>query len=144
MSGILGTPASLFQDLTLLTQIVVFLLITWGYRTVKRKQRLTHGSIMGAAFVLHLISISLIMIPSVFLHFPILIGSATGGVLITWIHIGFGIASMIIGGYLVTMWRFQSPRLVECMRRRRFMLAAFLLWFISLLMGIGFYGYYFI
>jgi hypothetical protein len=96
MSGILGTPASLFQDLTLLTQIVVVLLVIWGYGTARRKHLLTHGYIMSAAFVLHLISVSLIMIPSVFIHFPILIGSTTGGVIITWIHIGLGIATMII------------------------------------------------
>jgi hypothetical protein len=143
MSGILGTPASLVQDITLLTQIGILILLLWGFYEVKGKRFMKHGYIMSGAIILHSVTILLVMIPSFILHFQLLF-DASVGVIITWVHVLVGSVTLVLGGYLLRVWRFRrsSPR--ACMQRRWMMIPLFIFWTISLVFGIAFYGYFFL
>lgn len=144
MSGILGTPASLSQDITLLTQIALLALLILGFREVKKKRLMKHGYIMSGAIILHSITIVLIMIPSFILHFQLLIEDFSLGVIITWIHVLLGIGTLVLGGYLMSAWQFRQSFLIACRRRRQLMIPLFVSWFFTLIFGVAFYWYFFL
>lgn len=144
MSGILGTPASLSQDITLLTQIALLALLIWGFREVKKKRLMKHGYLMSGAIILHSITIVLIMIPSFILHFQLLIEDFSLGVIITWIHVLLGIGTLVLGGYLMSAWQFCQSSLIVCRRRRQLMIPLFVSWLFTLIFGVAFYWYFFL
>lgn len=142
MSGLLGTHAGLVQDITLVLQISIMFLLGFGYYLVRKKHIQNHGVITTIALLLHTSNILLTMLPS---FMNILNASFDGlsfGVMVTYIHGILGIVAEMLGLWVVINWRFQS--IVLCAKRKVFMKVTFVSWFLSLILGITFYAYYYI
>lgn len=140
MSGIFGTNAVLITDINLLIQIISFLMLLtgWIYKT-KGKFRI-HGSFMGLAVFLHLISFLLAMGPSFIGGFEFFTtDTSLTGVQTMWVHAIAGAVALILGIVLVVAWILKSSNVKACIRRKRLMDITALLWTVSLIFGIATY-----
>lgn len=128
---------TLIATASLIIQIVVLILLVVGY-TYKRKTKFySHGIIMAASVVLHLITIFAVMMPSFVLGVipyyvisePLMLTSLTG-----IIHGVLGIAAIALGIYLVAAWAFRK-NVQGCFKRKIIMRTTIILWFASLILG---------
>lgn len=144
MSWFLGTRADPLKDLTLIMQVIILIVLFIGYIFKKDGKLMKHGATMSTAVLLHTISILLVMIPSLAMGFALLFDFSQIGVIITWIHILAGIFAWIFGLYLVSVWRFRPPPLMNCVKKKKFMKPLLILWILALILGIAFYVYYYV
>ncbi len=137
MAGIFGTKAALITDLTLLIQIVAFILVLGAIAYSSKRKYKVHGSIMGAAVLLHFITFVASMGPSFVIFFTFFVAETfQSGVSAIWIHVFGGVISMILGFFLVLSWIRNVSSLKPCFRRKRIMYATLIFWAISLVFGI--------
>jgi uncharacterized membrane protein YozB (DUF420 family) len=140
LSGIFGTSASLMNDLTLLIQIVSFVLVLGAMAYKVKKKWKIHGFIMGAALVLHFINFLMAMLPSFMLHFSLYAtGTSYLFVQTLWIHAISGGLVLVLGFFIMIPWIPKPSSLKHCFRRKRLMDATVLLWAVSLAFGIATY-----
>lgn len=140
---------SLFGDLFLLlatfslaVQVVVLLLLLYGYRLKVKNQLMRHARVMTAALALHLAMIFTVMIPSFVLALiPVFIIPHVLGFtsIATLIHVLLGVAAVSLGLYLVLSWRFRGG-LEGCFARKKFMAAAMTVWVSALVFGVALYS----
>ena len=63
--SLFNSSAPLYADLTLVLQVVIFVLLVGGTIIAKLRRGFNkHGVVMGIAVVLHMLSIVVVMIPS--------------------------------------------------------------------------------
>jgi len=114
--------------------VLVLLLVGFGF-----KQRLRfrlHGIFMLTAVTLHLILIGSIMVPS---FVAIYIEKApTLTILFAPFHAATGTATAILGIWIVGGWRLR-PSTKFCAPKRKFMRATFILWIVTISLGVIFY-----
>jgi uncharacterized membrane protein YozB (DUF420 family) len=125
---------------SLVIQLVVLglLLGGWWLKTVKKLRQ--HGITMLAAVVLHAVMVFAWMIPI----FNSLFGSlgainlADMFTVIILVHAFTGIASTILGIWLVASWRLQA-NMKTCFAKKNVMWVTLVLWLIALVIGIYLY-----
>ena len=145
MSGILGTKASLLYDNNFILQIVIVILISVSYFLKRKKKYVKHGAIMTGAVIVHAALIIFVMGPSFIIYFGLLISPPTNlGIIVTWIHVILGITSMILGIFIVTKWNFRNPTRLTCIQRKKWMKPTMITWVTALILGIGFYIFYYL
>ncbi len=139
MSGLLGTRAPVSSDLNLILQIALLALLLTGFIFGKRKTGSglkLHGRLMTILVALNALAILLIMGPSLFTNFGAAVGEiSTFGFPLTLLHHSIGLIAEILGAVLVFK-KFGNVR--------RWMQTTFVLWFVALLFGIGFYIVYYL
>jgi hypothetical protein len=139
MSGLFG-KAPVTSDIGLLLEVGVIATLLIGRFIFARKGRvISHGYALTIAIVLHAISVASIMIPS----FANLINNPltdffSPAMILTWIHAPLGLLVLILGIYLVLDWRFRPPQ-DTCYKRVKLMRPLWLLWMLSVTMGIVMY-----
>ena len=122
VSGLFGTNAVLIVDLTLLIQIIAFILLTGALYYKAKKNFKLHGSLMGVAFIG---------------GFSYLTGEINNiGVQTLWVHAVTGVLSLILGFFLLIAWLPKYTDISGCFKRKRLMDATTLLWSVSLVFGI--------
>ncbi|MHA2142844.1 MAG: hypothetical protein ACXADF_12710 [Candidatus Thorarchaeota archaeon] len=125
--GLFGTPASVIIDVNLIIQWVVFVIILLGY--VKKKPLETHGRLMVTVTIINLLTVLLIMGPSLILNWGLL-------PLEVLPHSAVGIIAIILG--LLFGFRFlMATRTGEPLAcgNRRMMRIAFVLWIVPVFFG---------
>jgi uncharacterized membrane protein YozB (DUF420 family) len=137
MAGLLGTTASLSIDLNLILQIVMLIIIGVGFFYKRAKNYRMHGSFMGVAVILHILSFTTVMGPRFRQNFNLLTTATSElGVQTIWIHIIPGTTALILGILLVGAWAIRPSNIAGCFRRKRIMDITITLWLISLIFGI--------
>ncbi|MFX1566693.1 MAG: hypothetical protein ACFFCH_11955 [Promethearchaeota archaeon] len=139
-----GSTAQLIFDINLIIQIILILLLTIGVfqkRTLKY-----HGTIMGVATLSMLVTVLLIMGPSLATNLPVLILFPTSmGSLVTLVHVFFGSIVLIIG--LIFTMRFlyfaTSKKPLVCGTRTQ-MRIQITIWFLAFLFGLAFFVYFYV
>jgi uncharacterized membrane protein YozB (DUF420 family) len=129
----------LVSTLSLIVELVVLGLLTFGYTLKRKKKFRQHGITMTTALVLHLITIFSWMIWS-FTSF-LSAGSVDYGnllVLVILAHVTFGIIAASLGVWLVASWHLQTD-VQKCFARKRIMLTTIALWSVAILLGIVLY-----
>lgn len=140
MTGIFGTEALLQADINLLLQIAMFLIIVISLVYKNKMKFKIHGTLMGTAVILHLISLFAVMGPSFSQAYDYFTAATSDlGVQTTWIHAIPGAVAMILGIFLVAAWALRPSNLAACSRRKRLMDITTLLWLVSLIFGIASY-----
>jgi len=140
LSGIFGTNAVLITDINLMIQIISFIILLAGLVYKAKSKFKLHGSFMGLAVFLHLISFLLAMGPSFIDGFDFFTtDTSLAGVQTMWVHAIAGAAALILGIVLVVAWILQSSNIKACIRRKRLMDITALQWTISLIFGIATY-----
>jgi uncharacterized membrane protein YozB (DUF420 family)/desulfoferrodoxin (superoxide reductase-like protein) len=140
IGGLVNPNATFSADLTLLLQIVVFLVFLAGFVLVRaRRDYAKHGAIMGVAIALHTVSILMVMVPSLLSSgglFENLLGSLQLAVLA---HVAFGILVEILGLYVVLTWALRYKDVKPCFKRKKIMRAVAVCWTIALILGVYVY-----
>jgi uncharacterized membrane protein YozB (DUF420 family) len=129
----------LVSTLSLIVELVVLGLLTFGYTLKRKKKFRQHGITMTTALVLHLITIFSWMIWS-FISF-LSAGSVDYGnllVIVILAHVTFGIIAASLGVWLVASWHLQTD-VQKCFGRKRIMLTTIALWSVAILLGIVLY-----
>jgi len=129
----------LVSTLSLIVELVVLGLLTFGYTLKRKKKFRQHGITMTTALVLHLVTIFSWMIWS-FTSF-LGAGSVDYGnllVLVVLAHVTFGIIAASLGVWLVASWHLQTD-VQKCFGRKRIMLTTISLWLTAILLGIVLY-----
>lgn len=127
MDGLLGTRAGLQADLNLLFQVVIFLLLIFGYVFAKKRNLPSHETIMKVVAAMNLASIFIVMAPSIVINLlPLLtyypaIGSTTLG------HALIGGSATVLG----TTWGFRKFRNIKM-----WMKVTIILWLLGFFLGI--------
>ena len=139
MAGFLG-KAPLTSDIGLVLEIaVLILLFVARYKLARSGKTVAHGCTVTVAFVLHSISVIVVMIPSFARSLDIFISDFfSPAIIATWVHVPLGFVVLILVAYLISEWRFQSPQVV-CYRRVKLMRPLWLLWAFSVVLGILLY-----
>jgi len=125
--GIFGNSASIFVDLNLIAQMATLVLLVVGY-TKKRSLKL-HGRIMSTVTLITLVTILLVMGPSLVLEFRTYESTIL-------IHAGAGSVATLLG--LIFSVRFnralRSGKPLYC-GKKNMMRLAFILWLFPILGG---------
>lgn len=140
MTGIFETGADLQIDINLALQLVMFVIVAVSLFYKNKKKFRMHGTLMGAAVVLHIVSFLAVMGPIFFGNFSDFVDyMAYLEVQTTWIHAAAGATAMILGAMVVGLWALNPSDVASCSRRKRLMDVTFLFWLISLLFGVATY-----
>ncbi|MCW3980353.1 MAG: hypothetical protein NWF11_02650 [Candidatus Bathyarchaeota archaeon] len=120
-------------------QIIILVLLLVGVGIKRRQKHVLHGITLLAAVILNLLSFVLIMFPSlirmeIISTQPLYIIS-----LATLIHSAIGIVVIILGIWLVSVWRLQS-NLKNCFKNKKLMRLTTAMWLSALLIGFLLYS----
>jgi uncharacterized membrane protein YozB (DUF420 family) len=143
MSSASGSNVPILYTANLILQVAMLLLLIVGRSLAKNKKFRSHGLMMTAATVLHVVSILLVMAPSFVRYFGVLLGRPNFGIVVTWIHVITGTLAAALAIFVVARWRLQKSTAV-CIKRKQLMKPLLLLWATALLLGIGFYVFYYV
>ena len=136
----MGTNADLGADINLILQIIIFLLLIIGLVYKNKRKFRVHGSIMGIAVILHVLTFLTVMVPPFFEGFNYFITATSDfRVQMTLAHAVPRAIAMILGIVLVEMWAIHPSNIATCSRRKRLMDITSVLWLVSLVFGIATY-----
>jgi hypothetical protein len=123
------------STLSLVVDLVVLSLLTFGYNLKRMKKYRQHGITMTTALALHLITIFTWMIWSLINFFssaPVDFGNFLH--LTALAHAALGTIAASLGIWLVGAWHLQTD-VQKCFPRRRIMLVTITLWITAILLG---------
>jgi len=128
------------STISLVIQIIVLGLLIGGYLVKRQKKYRQHGIIMLSGLVLHIISILLVMVPSLSAFFGgfVMLNFADPLVIAIMVHVTAGLLAALLGVWLVSSWHLQSS-MQTCFRKKRVMDVTLVLWFLAISLGIGLY-----
>jgi uncharacterized membrane protein YozB (DUF420 family) len=127
--------ASLAQTLDLGIQLGVLVMITAGFLFFRRKKYLWHAQILTMAFFMIVTSFLLVMVQSLSVTYATFLDQQTVVFdTVSMAHIPFGIAGLILGGFLVGRWARNNFSLRD-MKAPRLMRATLSLWVINIVLG---------
>ncbi len=132
--GFLGIGGNLLVDLTLVIEILFYILLCLGVTAQLRKQYKWHDCFQIPVVVLNLFFIALVMIPTIM---AIISNGAAGMPPLVLAHAGVGVLAQLVAVYCLLAGLKILPRKIGVLRW--FMWTAFVLWTITLLLGIGLY-----
>ena len=139
--SLFNNPYLLFATLSLTLQVIVMLLLLYGYWLKRNAKFVQHAQVMTTALILHLALIFTIMLPALILALiPIFIIPRLFELtsLVTLIHASLGAAAVSLGLWLVLSWR-RGGGLEGCFKRRKIMFAASSVWLAALFFGFALY-----
>ncbi len=127
---------------SLVVQIAVLFLLTFGFMLKRKFRYLQHGFVMAAAVFIHLLMVFVLMIPSFVLAVVpdfIVISPLELTSIVGLIHGVLGSVSIVLGVWLVAAWRFKRD-FNGCFARKRLMTPTLAVWVTALVFGVALYG----
>ena len=141
---IFGTLSAVLFDANLIIQIVLLIWLIFG--ALNKRELKRHGTIMAIGAISNLVTILFIMGPSLIRNLPALVTPpVTLGVVITVAHAILGLVA-ITGGLLFSLrfvLQLRAKQPLAC-GKRWMMRTEITLWLVTLLLGIGFYAFYYL
>jgi uncharacterized membrane protein YozB (DUF420 family) len=138
----LTNPVAMIITTSLVIQIVVLILLVYGYWLKKKMKFRSHGIVMALAIATHLAMVFYVMIPSfVEAVIPDYVVPTPLGItsLVGLIHGILGTAALSLGVWLVVSWRFRR-NLKDCFSKKKYMCKTLNIWIASLVFGIILYA----
>ena len=123
------------STISFIIELVVLGLLTFAYMLRGQKKYRQHGITMTTALVLHLITIFSWMLWSLIGYFfpgPVDYGNLL--VIVTLLHVTFGIIAASLGIWLVASWHLQVDMQI-CFARKKIMLTTITLWLAAIFLG---------
>ena len=141
----LGHPRFPETDLNLILQLISLLIIFVSLYYKKKQKLKLHGTIMGVAVIMHLVSFLLVMGSKFFTYFDFYsTQTSILAVQTAWIHVFPGIIALVLGLFLVTVWAINASNVKDCYNRKRIMDVTLVLWLFSLIFGIITYALFYL
>jgi plastocyanin/uncharacterized membrane protein YozB (DUF420 family) len=146
MKGFLGTGATFRADINLVLQILMGLALLVGWRLARRKNFGAHGVCQSAVMIFNLILIGMIMLPAFNRQVQPKIPSGLNDAyyLTAAIHAGLGTLAELFGLYVVLVATKLLPVALQFKNWKRWMRMTLALWWITLLVGVGTYYYWYL
>lgn len=136
----LGHPILFNTTFNLVLQIITLGLIFLSLYFKMKNNYKIHGTTMGVALILHVLTFLLIMGPIFFENYSFFSTETSFNyVQTTWLHAVPGAIALILGIYLVLRWVIKTSNISGCIKRKRIMDVTLLLWIFSLVFGIATY-----
>jgi uncharacterized membrane protein YozB (DUF420 family) len=121
----------------LVIQAIITAALTLGIFYVKRRKIAPHGYLTLAAVVLNALSVIIVMLPSAV---RIVSGASMNAfTMVVIAHSILGAVAIVVGVYLVAVWRLRKPG-ESCFKLRNYMRPLAMVWIISA--ALGAYVYY--
>jgi uncharacterized membrane protein YozB (DUF420 family) len=131
MASLLNTSAPFNSELSMVLQLLSLSILVFSFIVVKHKKHKAHGALMFLAWLLNIVSVIGVMIPSALSQLDT---SISGFNLLFRTHIVLGIIVLGISVYILVEWRFREPG-PTCFQRRKWMLGLSLAWMGQLITG---------
>ena len=141
---IFGTTAELIFDINLIIQIILIVLLSIG--VFQKRNWKYHGTIMAIGTLTILVTVLLIMAPSLIANWAAIVLAPTSpGVLITLTHVIIGLLALGIGLFFTIRFLYFSTtsKPLICGTRLQ-MRIQFTIWFLALIFGLAFYVFYYV
>jgi len=121
----------------LIIQAIITAALTLGIFYVKKRKITPHGYVTLAAVVLNALSVIIVMLPSVL---RIIDGASMNAfTLVVIVHSILGAVAIVVGVYLMAVWRLRKPG-ESCFKLRNYMRPLAMVWILSV--ALGAYVYY--
>jgi uncharacterized membrane protein YozB (DUF420 family) len=105
--GFLGTTAPLQSDLSLIVQFITLAALTYGVTRAKKKEYMGHAYLMLGSLTLTLWNAFMVMIPKA--RSLVRMYRPYGLSLLVRVHLTFGVIVLLVGFYLMWVWRLEEP-----------------------------------
>jgi len=140
--ALLNNPVVFIITASLLIQIIVLILLVYGFWLKNKMKFRQHGGIMTLETFLHIATVVYIIIPSFvegiipdyIVPDPLAIVTVIG-----LIHGILGITALSLGIWIVVSWRFRK-NLRECFNKKKLMCKTLNVWVASLFLGVILYA----
>jgi uncharacterized membrane protein YozB (DUF420 family) len=128
------------STISFVIQLVVLGLLLSAIFLKSQKKYRQHGTVMLSAVVLHIISIVIVMVPSLgaFFSMPGSVNFTNTLVIVTLVHVSAGVLAVLCGIWLVSSWHLKTD-LQTCFKKKLIMDATFVLWLLAIILGIVLY-----
>ena len=133
--GFLGTSAPLQSDLSLVVQIVILVFLVFAITRAKKKEYLRHAYLMLGSLTFTLWNAFIVMVPKA--RSLVRVWRPYELSLLIRLHMTFGVIVLLIGFYLMWVWRLEEPG--PCFKQSGRMKIIAGLWGLEILCGFVIY-----
>jgi len=105
--GFLGTSAPLQSDLSLIVQVIILAALIYGVTRAKKNVYMKHAYMMLGSLTLTLWITFIVMVPKA--RSLIRMYRPYGLSLLVRIHMTFGVLVLLVGLYLMWVWKLEEP-----------------------------------
>jgi uncharacterized membrane protein YozB (DUF420 family) len=145
-AGFLGTNANFAADMTLILSIAVMLLFSYGFYLARKGRYDSHKWVQTSAAILNVVLVLWLMI----LPYRDFILRDSGGpreilfYVVTTAHASIGVLAFVLGNFVVLRGHGLVPKSLRFDNYKLFMRTAYSLYFLTTLLGVGTYLYWFV
>jgi hypothetical protein len=126
-------------------QVIALILLVIGvypYRIrTKNRNLIMHGFLSILALALNLATIFSVMIPVLSTHITFISGLSILQSTIVWLHVASGIAAVTLGFVIIISWILHPLGELGCSKTWKLMIPTFLIWTLSLILGLTIHIY---
>ena len=126
-------------------QVIALILLIVGvypYRIrTKNRNLIMHGFLSILALALNLATIFSVMIPVLSTHVTFISGLSILQSTIVWLHVASGIAAVTLGFVIIISWILHPLGELGCSKTWKLMIPTFLIWTLSLILGLTIHIY---
>ncbi len=133
--GFLGTSAPLQSDLSLIVQVITLAVLMYGVTRARKKEYIRHAYLMLGSLTLTLWNAFIVMIPKA--RSLVRVYRPYGLSILVRIHLTFGVIVLLLGFYLMWVWRLEEPD--PCFKQSSKMRKLAGLWVLEVLGGLVIY-----
>jgi hypothetical protein len=117
--------------------LLLLIIGVYPYRIrTKNRNLIMHGFLSIIALALNLATVFYVMIPTFISGVDSLGDFSFAQTAIIWLHAGFGIATVLMGFIVIISWIIHPLGELGCSKTWRLMIPTFLIWLLSLILGI--------
>ncbi len=127
----LGTSAPLQSDLSLIIQVITLTVLMYGVTRAKNKEYMRHAYLILGSLTLTLWNAFIVMVPKA--RSLVRVYRPYGLSILVRIHLTFGIIVLLLGFYLMWVWRLEEPD--PCLKQSGKMKKLAGLWVVEVLSG---------
>ena len=133
--GFLGTSAPLQSDLSLIVQVITLAVLMFGITRTKKKEYRKHAYLMLGGLTLTLWNAFIVMVPKA--RSLVRMYRPYGLSILVRIHLTFGVIVLLLGFYLMWVWKLEEPD--PCYKQSGKMRVLAGLWILEALSGFVIY-----
>jgi uncharacterized membrane protein YozB (DUF420 family) len=133
--GFLGTSAPIQSDLSLIAQVITLAVLMYSVTRTKKKEYMKHAYLMLGSLTLTLWNAFIVMVPKA--RSLVRVYRPYGLSLLVRIHLTFGVIVLLLGFYLMWVWRLEEPG--PCFKQSGKMTILMGLWVLEALGGFVIY-----
>lgn len=128
----------LFGDISLVLNIVALILVVVGVfgRRASSKALMRHGYLSILGFAIKLSTVFAVMVPALIVEAPEILEFTALPLGLVGLKVALGIAGDVMGFVCIVPWFLKPLSQMNCNRVKRWMMPTFIIWIISIILGV--------